>query len=71
MPFAFIVALALASVSATPLVAAEMPTTQADCRSSVISFERGGLGSSLAWRRTLAIPLANGAEAGRSLRDQL
>ena len=30
-PFVFIVALALASVSATPLVAAEMPTTQADC----------------------------------------
>jgi len=29
--FRFLVALALASVSATPLVAAEMPTTQADC----------------------------------------
>ena len=31
MPFAFIVALGLASALATPVMAAEMPTTQADC----------------------------------------
>jgi hypothetical protein len=38
-PFAFIVALALASVSATPLVAAEMPTTQVDCEKAGLRWK--------------------------------
>ena len=38
-PFAFIVALALASVSATPLVAVQMPTTQVDCEKAGLRWK--------------------------------